>query len=229
LNREVGTRTPYTITEVVMLLKRLTEQVEQIADGRWTLKRRIGWEPNSLKFCWKSVEIRLAIENDNTNTLVGIASACLRLLSDHSTGYIVGHKSGGADVTLSFLRRRTSIQPFGGSQSFVQLPQSNNVANRSLVRVPALSDKIYWCFGFAPSRLLMPDAVPEQERKTAAWIPLDYHKNGNKLACIPAEPPARMCLPKKGGTTFVCISARLSFDAALLVGVCRFLYGEVRT
>jgi hypothetical protein len=42
LNRELGTRTPYTITEVVMLLKRLTEQVEQIAGGRWTLKRRIG-------------------------------------------------------------------------------------------------------------------------------------------------------------------------------------------
>ncbi len=41
LNRELGTRTPYTITEVVMFLKRLTGQVEQIKDGRWTLKRRI--------------------------------------------------------------------------------------------------------------------------------------------------------------------------------------------
>jgi hypothetical protein len=41
LNRALGTRTPYTITEVVMFLKRLTEQVVQTADGRWTLKRKI--------------------------------------------------------------------------------------------------------------------------------------------------------------------------------------------
>jgi hypothetical protein len=41
LNRKLGTRTPYTITEIVMFLKRLTEQVVQTADGRWTLKRRI--------------------------------------------------------------------------------------------------------------------------------------------------------------------------------------------
>jgi len=41
LNHELGTRTPYTLTEVVMLLKRLTEQVVQTADGRWTLKQRL--------------------------------------------------------------------------------------------------------------------------------------------------------------------------------------------
>ncbi len=39
LNRELGNRAAYTTTEVVMGLKRLSEQVAQLPDGRWMLKR----------------------------------------------------------------------------------------------------------------------------------------------------------------------------------------------
>ncbi len=38
LNRELGDRAAYTTTEVVMALKRLSEQVAQLPDGRWMLK-----------------------------------------------------------------------------------------------------------------------------------------------------------------------------------------------
>lgn len=41
LNRGLGARTPYTMMEVVMFLKRLNTQVEQTSDGRWTLKQRM--------------------------------------------------------------------------------------------------------------------------------------------------------------------------------------------
>jgi len=41
LNQSLGGRTPYTITEVVMFLKRLADQIEQTSDGRWALKRRM--------------------------------------------------------------------------------------------------------------------------------------------------------------------------------------------
>ena len=41
LNQELGGGTAYTMTEVVMRLKTLNE-VTQLPDGRWTLKRRTG-------------------------------------------------------------------------------------------------------------------------------------------------------------------------------------------
>jgi hypothetical protein len=41
LNRGLGARTPYTMMEVVMFLKRLSEHVEQTSDGRWMLRRRL--------------------------------------------------------------------------------------------------------------------------------------------------------------------------------------------
>jgi hypothetical protein len=40
LNRELG-GTAYTMTEVVMRLKSLGEQVSQMPDGRWTSKRQM--------------------------------------------------------------------------------------------------------------------------------------------------------------------------------------------
>ena len=41
LNQELGGGTAYTMTEVVMRLKTLND-VTQLPDGRWTLKRRTG-------------------------------------------------------------------------------------------------------------------------------------------------------------------------------------------
>jgi hypothetical protein len=42
LNRELGGETRYTLSEVVILLRRLSEKlVEQTSDGRWTLRRRL--------------------------------------------------------------------------------------------------------------------------------------------------------------------------------------------
>ena len=41
LNSELGSGATYTMTEVVMLLKTLDREVEQLPDGRWTLKRRM--------------------------------------------------------------------------------------------------------------------------------------------------------------------------------------------
>ena len=40
LNRELGAGASYTMTEVVMRLKTLGQKVQQLADGRWTLKGR---------------------------------------------------------------------------------------------------------------------------------------------------------------------------------------------
>ena len=41
LNRELGAGAAYTMTDVVIRLKSLGDQVEQLPDGRWTLKRRM--------------------------------------------------------------------------------------------------------------------------------------------------------------------------------------------
>jgi len=40
LNDELGSGVAYTMTEVVMRLKSLEQQVVQLADGRWALKRQ---------------------------------------------------------------------------------------------------------------------------------------------------------------------------------------------
>jgi hypothetical protein len=40
LNQELGAGAAYTMTEVVMRLKSLNEQVVQLPDGRWNLERR---------------------------------------------------------------------------------------------------------------------------------------------------------------------------------------------
>lgn len=39
LNQELGVGERYTMTEVAMRLKTLTGKIEQLPDGRWTLKR----------------------------------------------------------------------------------------------------------------------------------------------------------------------------------------------
>ena len=40
LNRELGAEAKYTVTEVAARLWRFTDQLEQLPDGCWTLKRR---------------------------------------------------------------------------------------------------------------------------------------------------------------------------------------------
>lgn len=43
LNRELGAEAAaYTVTEVAARLWRFTDQLEQLPDGRWTLKQRVG-------------------------------------------------------------------------------------------------------------------------------------------------------------------------------------------
>lgn len=41
LNSELASGAAYTMTEVAMLLKTLDREVEQLRDGRWTLKQRM--------------------------------------------------------------------------------------------------------------------------------------------------------------------------------------------
>jgi hypothetical protein len=41
LNRELGAEATYTVTEVAACLWRFTDQLGQLPDGRWTLKRRV--------------------------------------------------------------------------------------------------------------------------------------------------------------------------------------------
>jgi len=42
LNYELGSGAAYTVDEVAMRLKTLEQKLEQVADGRWTLKGRSG-------------------------------------------------------------------------------------------------------------------------------------------------------------------------------------------